>query len=137
MKIDDMQKIELKSISNKIKNKTLSSKFKLFNLELVLNGIAFYNDLLYIEDKLVVENNFLCGKLKIICTTKSNIAKVKFYAKLIVVKSTYYENENHKEEYSKFDLDTMIERAGRRSIDDRGLFVLMTEKEKVHKVIYL
>ncbi len=85
---------------------------------------------------MIVEDNFKEGKIRTICTTSTLAQGVNLPARLVVIKSTYcYKGPKvGYVDYNKIEIDQMIGRAGRPQYDNKGVGVIMTEKENVEKV---
>jgi len=117
------------NLSMQIKEKQLSN--------LVKNGIAFHNAGLCVEDRQLIEENFKKGILKVICTTSTLAQGVNLPARLVIIKSTYcYRGPKiGYNEYNKIEIDQMIGRAGRPQYDNKGIAIIMTEKQNVDKYI--
>ena len=84
----------------------------------------------------MIEEYFKQGKIRTICTTSTLAQGVNLPARLVVIKSTYcYKGPKVGYiEYNKLEIDQMVGRAGRPQFDNKGVAVLMTEKNNVDKV---
>jgi len=91
------------------------------------------------EDRILVEDYFKQGKIRIICTTSTLAQGVNLPARLVVIKSTYcYKGPKvGYTDYTKMEIDQMVGRAGRPQYDNKGVAVIMTEKQNVDKVNYI
>lgn len=146
-------KTNLNSIAGLVKDKQLSN--------LIRNGIAFHNASLSLEDRHLVEENFKKGfsknfnfnfifklfknpfliKIKlilvrVICTTSTLAQGVNLPARLVIIKSTFcYKGPKiGYDEYNKMEIDQMVGRAGRPQYDNKGIAIIMTDKQNVDKV---
>lgn len=78
-------------------------------------GIAFHNASLNYQDRRIIEELFIAGHVKIICTTSTLSMGVNLPARLVVVKSTicYRGAERGYEEYTRAEIEQIVGRAGR------------------------
>ncbi|RKP35955.1 P-loop containing nucleoside triphosphate hydrolase protein, partial [Dimargaris cristalligena] len=96
------------------------------NLELVVTGVAFHHAGLDLSDRRLVENLFIEGMVKVICTTSTLAVGVNLPAHLVVIKSTRAYINSRYVEYSDLEILQMIGRAGRPQFDTSGVAVILT-----------
>lgn len=124
---DSAHELELRRYAEKAQDRNL----KLF----LTHGVAFHNAGLQIEDRNLIETLFRTGVIMVICTTTTLAMGVNLPARLVIIKSTYcYRGPGIGfSEYSPLEIQQMMGRAGRPGFDNRGIVVIMTEKNKVRK----
>ncbi|SJM86992.1 related to ATP-dependent DNA helicase MER3 [Zygosaccharomyces bailii] len=102
-------------------------------------GVAFHHAGLSMQDRNLVENGFLEGKIKVLCSTSTLAVGVNLPAYLVIIKGTRVWNSSITQEYSQLDVLQMIGRAGRPMFENEGCAIIMTEskmKEVYEKMIY-
>ena len=124
-KISPAKKLKLESISNSITNKSLSQFVKF--------GVGFHHAGLNLSDRSIIEENFKQQNIKIICTTSTLSQGVNLPARLVIIRSTncYRGPKIGYTEYNKMEIDQMVGRAGRPQFDNKGIAIIMTEKNNV------
>ncbi|KAG7903106.1 hypothetical protein KL935_000638 [Ogataea polymorpha] len=108
-------------------------------LDLINNGVAYHHGGLSSEERRVIENGFLSGKISVICCTSTLAAGVNLPAFLVVIKGTKTWINGSLQEYSDLEVLQMIGRAGRPQFENQGACVIMTqsaEKAKYEKLIH-
>ncbi|KAG7843404.1 hypothetical protein KL942_000500 [Ogataea angusta] len=108
-------------------------------IDLINNGVAYHHGGLSSEERRVIENGFLSGKINVICCTSTLAAGVNLPAYLVVVKGTKTWTNGSLQEYSDLEVLQMIGRAGRPQFENEGACVIMTqsaEKSKYEKLIH-
>ncbi|ESW97463.1 hypothetical protein KL918_001076 [Ogataea parapolymorpha] len=108
-------------------------------LDLINNGVAYHHGGLSSEERRVIENGFLSGKISVICCTSTLAAGVNLPAYLVVIKGTKTWINGSLQEYSDLEVLQMIGRAGRPQFESQGACVIMTqsaEKAKYEKLIH-
>lgn len=98
-------------------------------------GLAFHNARLKPEDRRIVEFLFKERLISVICTTSTLAQGVNLPARLVIIKSTvcYRGAGVGYSDYSLLEIEQMMGRAGRPQYDNKGVVVIMTEREKVEK----
>jgi ATP-dependent DNA helicase HFM1/MER3 len=82
---------------------------------MVVGGVACHNASLTHHDRRIIEELFIAGHLKVICTTTTLSMGVNLPARLVVVKATtcYRGAGRGYEEYTRAEIEQMVGRAGR------------------------
>ncbi|GJQ15567.1 hypothetical protein GpartN1_g7358.t1 [Galdieria partita] len=99
----------------------------------VEKGIAFHNADLAYGDRTLIEELYIKGLIKIICTTTTLAQGVNLPAHLVVIKDTRTYNSLGFQDYDVNTLFQMIGRAGRPQYDNEGTAVIMTRAQEVSK----
>ena len=122
---DELHLQGLIHVSQQVKDKNL--------MQFIAHGIGFHNASMTLEDRKLVEDLFIGGKIMIICTTSTLAMGVNLPARLVIIKSTlcYRGAGIGYTEYSPLEIEQMMGRAGRPQFDTQGVVVIMTEKSKV------
>ncbi|CAI6494293.1 AIS_HP2_G0016900.mRNA.1.CDS.1 [Saccharomyces cerevisiae] len=95
--------------------------------ECMQQGIAFHHAGISLEDRSIVENEFLTGSINILCSTSTLAVGVNLPAYLVIIKGTKSWNSSEVQEYSDLDVLQMIGRAGRPQFETHGCAVIMTD----------
>ncbi|KAI8443895.1 putative ATP-dependent DNA helicase mer3 [Phakopsora pachyrhizi] len=110
-------------------------KFADKNLEdLSQKGIGIHYTGLEQLDRKQVEESFLSGRTKVLCTTSTLSVRVNLPARCVIIGGTRsFKGANIKstdgfEDYSKLDFAQMMGRAGRPQFDTEGVAVIMTSQ---------
>ncbi len=82
-------------------------------LSIMESGVSFHHAGLTFEDRKSVEQNFIHGSTKVICSTSTLSVGVNLPAYLVIIKGTRTWNEGAFREYSELEILQMIGRAGR------------------------
>ncbi|XP_042032105.1 DExH-box ATP-dependent RNA helicase DExH17-like [Salvia splendens] len=100
----------------------------------ILYGVGYHNGGLSMKDRNLMEELFLNGDLRILCTTNTLAHGINLPAHTVVIKSTQYFNKEKGMymEYERSMILQMCGRAGRPPFDDTGMVIIMTRKETVH-----
>ncbi|KAH0788811.1 DEAD/DEAH box helicase family protein [Histomonas meleagridis] len=96
-------------------------------------GVGFHTAGLSNSDRTIVEQLFLRGTIKFICTTSTLAQGINLPAHLVIIKGTKHYNENELQEYNSSQILQMAGRAGRPQFHDEGICVIMTEKKNIKK----
>ena len=96
-------------------------------LELARKGVAYHHAGLSWNERKFVEENFISGSIRILCSTSTLAVGVNLPAYLVIVKGTKVWNNNYLEEYNELDLMQMMGRAGRPQFETKGACVIMTD----------
>ncbi|CAH7681775.1 hypothetical protein PPACK8108_LOCUS14425 [Phakopsora pachyrhizi] len=114
------------------------------NLEdLSQKGIGIHHAGLEQLDRKQVEESFLNGRIKVLCTTSTLSVGVNLPARCVIIRGTRsFKGANAKsadgfEDYSELDLAQMMGRAGRPQFDTEGVAVIMTsqaDKVRIEKI---
>ena len=96
--------------------------------ECLQSGVAFHNAGLSLKDRSLVEQSFIDGKIKILCSTSTLAVGVNLPAYLVVIKGTRIWTAAETKEYSTIDILQMIGRAGRPQYESEGCAVVMSEQ---------
>ncbi|KAJ3332458.1 Sec63 [Blyttiomyces sp. JEL0837] len=115
-------KEQLKSLASRITDRKLA--------ELIAEGIAIHHAGLCLDDRHLVENNFIGNVISVICATSTLSVGVNLPAHLVIIKGTQGYADGQFAEYSELDIMQMMGRAGRPQFDDSGVVVIMTVQEK-------
>lgn len=102
------------------------------NLKLLIaSGYAYHHGGLPADDRAVVEELFLSGRIKILCSTSTLAHGVNLPAHLVVIKgtNTWRGGGRGYERISRSEMIQMIGRAGRPGFDTSGVAVIMTSNE--------
>lgn len=103
------------------------------------HGVAFHHAGLSIDDRNVVEEAFLSGTVKVLCSTSTLAVGVNLPAYLVIIKGTRIWNCSVTQEYSQLDILQMIGRAGRPQFESEGCAIIMTDakmKRTYEKLLY-
>ena len=92
------------------------------------SGVAFHNAGLSLKDRSLVEQSFIDGKIKVLCSTSTLAVGVNLPAYLVVIKGTRIWTAAETKEYSTIDILQMIGRAGRPQYESEGCAVVMSEQ---------
>lgn len=95
--------------------------------ECMQQGIAFHHAGISLEDRSIVENEFLAGSINVLCSTSTLAVGVNLPAYLVIIKGTKSWNSSEIQEYSDLDVLQMIGRAGRPQFETHGCAVIMTD----------
>lgn len=90
-------------------------------------GVAYHHAGLSTDDRGAIEQAFLDGNVKILCSTSTLAMGVNLPAYLVVIKGTRMWASSMFQEYSQLDVLQMIGRAGRPQFESEGCAVIMTE----------
>jgi ATP-dependent DNA helicase HFM1/MER3 len=110
-------------VTRRIQDDTLRS--------LVQEGYGYHHAGLPPDDRCILEELFLKGYIRILCSTSTLAHGVNLPARLVIVKGTYCWRGSTKgyERLGKSDVIQMLGRAGRPGFDDHGVAVIMTSSE--------
>ncbi|GMF97587.1 unnamed protein product [[Candida] boidinii] len=101
--------------------------------------VAYHHAGLAYNERIAIENMFIEGKVKVICSTSTLAVGVNLPAYMVIVKGTKAWNGGIFSEYSDLDILQMIGRAGRPQFEKEGCAVIMTqssEKDNYEKLIH-
>ncbi|KAL6452393.1 HFM1 ATP-dependent DNA helicase MER3 [Candida maltosa Xu316] len=101
-------------------------------------GIAYHHAGLSFADRKQIENSFLNGELKILCSTSTLAVGINLPAYLVIIKGTKCWAESCFQEYSETDILQMVGRAGRPQFETEGVAVIMTTaklKQKYERLV--
>lgn len=96
-------------------------------VELAKKGVAYHHAGLSLMERKFIENNFIKGTIKILCSTSTLAVGVNLPAYLVIIKGTKVWNNNSMMEYNELDLMQMMGRAGRPQFETKGACVIMTD----------
>ncbi|CEM04626.1 unnamed protein product [Vitrella brassicaformis CCMP3155] len=88
-------------------------------------GVGVHNSGLKPEERRVIEDGFVQGTLRVLCTTTTLAQGVNLPAHLVIVKSTLAYKGAGYVDYDDLEMLQMIGRAGRPQFDDKGVAVIM------------
>lgn len=91
------------------------------------NGVAFHHAGLSMGDRESVEQGFLNGTIKVLCSTSTLAVGVNLPAYLVIIKGTRMWNASVAQEYTQLDIMQMIGRAGRPQFEKDGCAVILTD----------
>jgi ATP-dependent DNA helicase HFM1/MER3 len=99
--------------------------------ETLRSGVGFHNAQLRIQDRIIVEELFTKGALKVLTSTSTLALGVNLPAHLVVIRSTlqYAGSANGYREIPTSNVLQMIGRAGRPGLDTHGVAVIMTQRK--------
>lgn len=103
------------------------------------HGVAFHHAGLSIDDRSVVEEAFLSGTVKVLCSTSTLAVGVNLPAYLVIIKGTRIWNSSVIQEYSQLDILQMIGRAGRPQFESEGCAIILTDakmKDTYEKLLH-
>lgn len=106
-------------------------------VELAKKGIAYHHAGLNLIERKFIENNFINGNIKILCSTSTLAVGVNLPAYLVIIKGTKVWNNNSMMEYNELDLMQMMGRAGRPQFETKGACVIMTDASQKDRYIRL
>ncbi|MFB0560929.1 MAG: DEAD/DEAH box helicase [Candidatus Lokiarchaeia archaeon] len=117
---------ELKKNSNQIRNRSLREVFS--------KGVAFHHAGLSREDRMIVENSFRNGLVKILVSTSTLAWGVNLPAKVVIIRDTnVYDTLRGEREINPLDVLQMLGRAGRPQYDKEGIGWVIVRSEDVQK----
>lgn len=96
----------------------------------VSKGVAFHNAGLSLDDRNAIEQNFINGNIKILCSTSTLAVGVNLPAYMAVIKGTSIWSVHESKDYSNLDILQMIGRAGRPQFEKEGCAIIMTDSTK-------
>ena len=96
-------------------------------------GVGFHTAGLCPSDRALVEQLFIKGIIRIICTTSTLAQGINLPAHLVVIKGTKHYADNSLQEYDMNQILQMAGRAGRPQFHDDGVCVIMTEKSNENR----
>lgn len=98
---------------------------------LVLQGYGYHHAGLPPDDRAILEELFLKGYIRILCSTSTLAHGVNLPAHLVIIKGTYSWRGSTKgyEKMGRSDVIQMLGRAGRPGFDSHGIAVIMTSNE--------
>ncbi|KAI8461987.1 putative ATP-dependent DNA helicase mer3, partial [Phakopsora pachyrhizi] len=102
--------------------------------DLSQKGIGIHHAGLEQLDRKQVEEFFLTGRTKVLCTTSTLSVGVSLPSRCVIIRGTSsFKGANAKstdgfKDYSKLDLAQMMGRAGRPQFDTQGVLVIMTSQ---------
>lgn len=95
---------------------------------LTLAGVGFHHGGLSPSDRVLIENAFRQGTIRVLVTTSTLALGVNLPAFLVIIKgSKGYRTGGGYADYTLAEVLQMGGRAGRPGFEDRGLLVMMTE----------
>ena len=113
-------------------NSEMASRTKLPKLQRALfHGIAFHHAGLEVDDRRLIEQAFIQGKIRALCATSTLAMGVNLPAHLVVIKGTkaWRGSGNGYQDLDQATLLQMIGRAGRPGFDTSGTAVIMTDNK--------
>jgi ATP-dependent DNA helicase HFM1/MER3 len=96
-------------------------------------GVGFHTAGLCQTDRTLVEQLYLRGAIRILCTTSTLAQGINLPANVVIVKGTKHYTDNSLQEYDSTQILQMAGRAGRPQFHDHGTCVIMTEAKNVKK----
>ncbi|KAK9467138.1 Sec63 Brl domain-containing protein [Lipomyces arxii] len=105
--------------------------------DLMIAGIAYHHAGLSLPDRSAVEKAFTDKQILVICCTSTLSVGVNLPAHLVVVKGTAAWIDGRTQEYTEFDLQQMVGRAGRPQFDTSGIAVVMTTESNRDRYEFL
>ena len=112
-----------KSYNNNGKNRFNDNTLQ----ECYRSGVMFHHAGLSLDDRRLVEEEFINGNIKILCSTSTLAVGVNLPAYLVVVKGTRMWSMSESQEYSELDILQMIGRAGRPQFEKEGCGIILTD----------
>ena len=100
-------------------------------------GILFHHAGLQTNDRCLVEELFLSGRVSILCCTTTLAIGMNLPAQLVIVKGTSQYINGQYTDLGQIDLSQMIGRAGRPQFGDKGIALILTTNEKKDSVLKL
>lgn len=99
--------------------------------QLISRGYAYHHAGIPPDDRGIVEQLFLTGFIRVLCSTSTLAHGVNLPAHLVIVKGTYSWRGSSRgyERLSRSDVIQMLGRAGRPGFDESGVAVVMTANE--------
>ncbi|EDO15624.1 hypothetical protein Kpol_489p5 [Vanderwaltozyma polyspora DSM 70294] len=101
------------------------------------SGVAFHHAGLSLEDRRLVEEEFLKGNIMVLCSTTTLAVGVNLPAYLVIIKGTRMWSASETQEYSDLDILQMIGRAGRPDFESEGCGIILTDISMKSKYINL
>ncbi|KAL3241595.1 DNA helicase RNJ42_02709 [Nakaseomyces bracarensis] len=113
--------------TNSVPNRKLENDFDDPNLQdFVRNSIAYYHAGLSHNDRNLVEQQFLTGAIKIICSTSALSSNMSLRANLVIIKGTKLWLNGELTEYPKPDILQMIRRINYTVKNNDSCAIIMT-----------
>jgi ATP-dependent DNA helicase HFM1/MER3 len=104
-----------------------------FSPETTSASVAFHHAGLDLADRRAVEEGFLDGNIKIICSTSTLAVGVNLPCYLVIVKGTVSWAENGLQEYADLEMMQMLGRAGRPQFESSACAVILTRDKKIQR----
>ncbi|KAG8838169.1 Sec63 [Serendipita sp. 400] len=101
--------------------------------ELVSFGVAIHHAGLSPEDRRLIEDRFLTGKLFIVVATSTLAVGVNLPCRTVIIKGVELWDGSKTREYSDLDVLQMMGRAGRPQFDKEGVAVILCDLEQRQK----
>jgi len=101
--------------------------------ESVTAAVAFHHGGLDPSDRTAVEQGFLNGQIKIICSTSTLAVGVNLPCYLVILKGTTGWSDAGPQEYSNLEIMQMLGRAGRPQYERSACAAILTRTDKVTK----
>lgn len=97
-------------------------------VELVPFGVAYHHAGLPPDDRMIIEQLFLHGRIRVLCSTSTLAHGMNLPAHLVIVKGTHAWRGSTKgyERLKRSDVIQMLGRAGRPGFDEEGVAIIMT-----------
>jgi replicative superfamily II helicase len=114
----------------------IASRTRVSKLQRVLiQGIAYHHAGLEVEDRRLIEESFMQGKISVLCATSTIAMGVNLPAHLVIIKGTsaYRGSGEGYQDIDQASLLQMIGRAGRPGFDTTGTAVIMTDNDSKTK----
>ncbi|KAK5658040.1 hypothetical protein OQA88_2595 [Cercophora sp. LCS_1] len=106
--------------------------------EMIRFGVAFHHAGLDVQDRNVVEQQFLKGGIGVICCTSTLAVGVNLPCHTVVLKGTVGFGDQDLHELSDLEVMQMLGRAGRPQFDDSATAIILTRaanKERYEKMV--
>eukprot|EP00759_Apiculatamorpha_spiralis_P036202 PhF_6_TR36499/c0_g1_i1/m.53673/K15271/HFM1, MER3; ATP-dependent DNA helicase HFM1/MER3 len=126
---DSSQRMRLAQAAQKCDNAVLRQCME--------KGVAFHHAAMSINDRRLVEDNFSCQLIRIVCATSTLAVGVNLPARLVIVKGTSSFKEGARVDLPLSDVAQMIGRAGRPGFDTQGVAVILTTEDKSFQYMQL
>lgn len=95
--------------------------------------VAFHHGGLTLEDRKRIEQGFLRGDIKVICSTSTLAVGVNLPCYLVVLQGTLAWTAQGAQEYSDLEMLQMLGRAGRPQFERNACAVILTRHEKIQR----
>ncbi|KAK2723293.1 uncharacterized protein LOC136033782 [Artemia franciscana] len=97
--------------------------------EFVQSGVAFHHAGLNLEDRRIIEEAFLQGRIPVLVATTTLAMGVNLPAHLVIIRSTFLYGPGTDKDYEVSQLLQMIGRAGRPQFDTFATAIILTTEE--------
>ncbi|MFA4719753.1 ATP-dependent DNA helicase [Pyrococcus kukulkanii] len=122
---------KLKELANSLEENPTNEKLA----KALQGGVAFHHAGLGREERVLVENNFRAGLIKVVVATPTLAAGINTPAFRVIIRDTWRYSEFGMERIPVLEVQQMMGRAGRPKYDERGEAIIVSTTENPGDVI--